>query len=568
MISVISFPNWKSATVKPIDINPRDLETVRSILSRHVPDREVRAFGSRVTWTAKEFSDLDLSVMGEVPLPRSILAELEEDFRESNLPFKVDVVDWATTKENFRRIIEKENVVVQEEGRKKRGMAGEWKTLPFSEAVSVNPRVELKRGQDYPFVDMQAINPSSRCAYSNELRVFEGSGSRFVAGDTLMARITPCLENGKIARFCAEPGAMAHGSTEFITIRGRDGVTDTAFAYYLTKWEEVSGYAINQMTGTSGRQRVPTTALDHLSVPIPSLSEQRAIAHILGTLDDKIELNRRMNETLEGMARTIFKSWFVDFDPVRAKCRNTQGRGVGAVKESAGAIVRAIVGAIHESPLPGPIADLFPSEFQDSELGQIPKGWRVGAVGEEFNLTMGQSPPGETYNEIGDGTQFFQGRTDFGFRYPSKRVFCTSPTRFANPGDTLVSVRAPVGDINMALEKCCIGRGVAAIRHKSGSRSYTYYAMHSLVDAFRNFEAGGTVFGCINKDDFQRLRFIVPPTQLVLDYEKMAFPFDHAIENQILQSRTIAAIRNTLLPKLLSGEIRVKNAEKFMKVCV
>ncbi|MEK7717517.1 MAG: restriction endonuclease subunit S, partial [Pseudomonadota bacterium] len=104
-----------------------------------------------------------------------------------------------------------------------------------------------------------------------------------------MARITPCLENGKIARFCADPDAVAHGSTEFIVIRGRDAITETDYAYYLTKWDGVSGYAISQMTGTSGRQRVPTEALDHLLVPVPPLPEQRAIAHILGTLDDKIE---------------------------------------------------------------------------------------------------------------------------------------------------------------------------------------------------------------------------------------------------------------------------------------
>ena len=129
-----------------------------------------------------------------------------------------------------------------------------------------------------------------------------------------MARITPCLENGKIARYDApEAKSKAHGSTEFIVIRGRPNVSDSDFAYCLTQWEEVRNYAISQMTGTSGRQRVPVDSLDHLTVPLPPLPEQRAIAHILGTLDDKIELNRRMNETLEEMARALFKSWFVDF---------------------------------------------------------------------------------------------------------------------------------------------------------------------------------------------------------------------------------------------------------------
>ena len=155
----------------------------------------------------------------------------------------------------------------------------------FSEAVLVNPPTRLDRGAIYPFVDMAAVNADSRTTVSVEERTFKVSGSRFQSGDTLMARITPCLENGKIARYQAVGDKLeAHGSTEFIVIRGRADVTDTNFAYYLTKWEEVRNYAIGQMTGTSGRQRVPVDSLDHLTVPLPSLPEQRAIAHVLGTL--------------------------------------------------------------------------------------------------------------------------------------------------------------------------------------------------------------------------------------------------------------------------------------------
>ncbi len=143
-----------------------------------------------------------------------------------------------------------------------------------------------------------------------------------------MARITPCLENGKVAQYSdQERTGFAFGSTEFIVIRGRPKFTDTNYAYYLTKWNEVQDYAIGQMTGTSGRQRVPAESLNHLIVPVPPLPEQRAIAHILGTLDDKIELNRKMNETLEAMARAIFKAWFVDFEPVRAKMEGRWQRG-------------------------------------------------------------------------------------------------------------------------------------------------------------------------------------------------------------------------------------------------
>ena len=195
-----------------------------------------------------------------------------------------------------------------------------WPRMSFAEAVVVNPAVRLERGMTYPFVDMSAVTAGTRCVHAVEQRAYSGGGSRFQGGDTLMARITPCLENGKIARYCTDqPSVAAHGSTEFIVIRGRSGVTDSEYAYYLTRWDELRSYAVDQMTGTSGRQRVPVDSLGYLKVPIPPLPEQRAIAHILGTLDDKIELNRRMNQTLEAMARALFKSWFVDFDPVRAK---------------------------------------------------------------------------------------------------------------------------------------------------------------------------------------------------------------------------------------------------------
>ena len=276
-----------------------------------------------------------------------------------------------------------------------------------------------------------------------------------------------------------------------------------------------------------------------MEIPLPSLMEQRAIVHILGTLDDKIELNRRMNQTLEEMARALFKSWFVDFDPVRAKA---EGRETG---------------------LPEEIAALFPDNFEDSELGEIPKGWKVDSLKQHFALVMGQSPPGSTYNETGEGVPFYQGRSDFGFRFPSHRVFCTSPTRFARSGDTLVSVRAPVGDINIATEECAIGRGVAAVRHHSGSVSYTYYSMLFLENYFQQFEKEGTVFGCINKGDFEKTPLVTAPENVLSAFDNIASHLDSKIGVNERQSRTLASIRDTLLPKLISGELRIEEAERF-----
>ena len=249
-----------------------------------------------------------------------------------------------------------------------------WQEMPFSEALQINPTVQLDRGSIYPYVDMASVNADSRNAGTIEERVFEGGGSKFQSGDTLMARITPCLENGKIARYqVADHQQVAHGSTEFIVIRGRENVTDNDFAYYLTRWNEVRNYAIGQMTGTSGRQRVPVDSLDHLTVEIPPLAEQYAIARILGTLDDKIELNRRMNEMLTAMARALFKSWFVDFEPVRAKMEGSWRRG------------ESLPG------LPADLYDLFLGQLVDSELSEIPAGWEVKALGELVELAYGKA---------------------------------------------------------------------------------------------------------------------------------------------------------------------------------
>ncbi len=300
-------------------------------------------------------------------------------------------------------------------------MTGRWQTRRFDEVVQINPSVRLERGESYPFVDMQAVQPSSRDVGPSEQRAFSGGGSRFRVGDTLMARITPCLENGKIARFCGPDGqTVGHGSTEFIVIRGKDGVTDNNFAYYLTRSEIVHSYAISQMTGSSGRRRVPVEALGRLQVEVPPLDEQRTIAHILGTLDDKIELNRRMNETLEAMTRAIFKSWFVDFDPVRAKA---EGRNPGLPKE---------------------IASLFPDSFEDSELGEIPAGWEIGTLADFSTLnpevwSKGNRPDSINYVDLSN-TKW--GRIDSVTVYPLHDA-PSRAQRVLSAGDTIVGTVRP-----------------------------------------------------------------------------------------------------------------------------
>jgi type I restriction enzyme S subunit len=240
--------------------------------------------------------------------------------------------------------------------------------------------------------------------------------------------------------------------------------------------------------------------------------------------------------------------------------RSGGGNGAGAFQ----VLVRAKLDR-RDPGLPKPVADLFPDRLIRSEFGEIPESWRSAFIGDEFSLTTGQSPLGETYNEVGRGIPFFQGRADFGFRCPSRRVYCTSPTRLAKPGDTLISVRAPFADINMAAEDYAIGRGVAAVRHKTDSRSYTYQCMGSLDGVFVRFEAEGTMFGSVSKKDFLAIRSVCPPRKVVARFEQAAGSLDTRIESNERMNQSLPALRDALLPKLISGELRVKDAERFME---
>jgi type I restriction enzyme S subunit len=414
-----------------------------------------------------------------------------------------------------------------------------WTDLPFNEAVMINPRVVLSRGNQYPFVDMQAVDPGSRCSHAGERHPFEGGGSRFATGDTLMARITPCLENGKIARFCSEADTVAYGSTEFIVIRGRDGVTDSDYAYYLTKWEGVSGYAISQMTGTSGRQRVPIDSLDHLIVPIPPLPEQRAIAHILGTLDDKIELNRRTNETLETIARALFKSWFVDFDPVRAKA---EGRG-----------------------LPPHLADLFPDRFEDSELGEIPAGWKPVSLSDAIDVNPTRSlRRGETapYLDMANmPTRGHSPETVIGRSFGSGMRFMNGDTLVARITPCLENGKTAYVDF---LEEGQVGWGSTeyiVLRPKAPLPPEFAYCL-ARSEEFRDYAiqnmTGTSGRQRVPSDAIARLPLVSPTDPIAEAFGRIVSPLFVRARAAMAESRTLATQRDALLPKLISGEIRLK----------
>jgi type I restriction enzyme S subunit len=383
-----------------------------------------------------------------------------------------------------------------------------WITMPFDQAVQLNPSVELQRGLVYPFVDMRAVNPGSRSVGPSEMREFKGGGSRFMNGDTLMARITPCLENGKIARFAAiEDSPIGHGSTEFIVIRGKPGVTDNGFAYYLTKWDGVHQYCISQMTGSSGRQRVPNNALSQHNVTIPPLKEQQAIACILGALDDKIELNRRMNRTLEAMARAIFKSWFVDFDPVRAKLNGGQPSGL----------------APH-------IADLFPDSFEDSDFLKVPKGWEMGSILRIADLLSGGTPktsvpeywnggfPWASAKDVSQCDEAFLIKTE---KRISELGLTNSSTKIIPAFSSVVVARgATTGRMAMFGSDIAMNQTCYALTSKDETPFFLYCHFRYFVNALV-FSAHGSVFDTITTHTFQTTEMTIPYEKVRKVFEKL-----------------------------------------------
>lgn len=325
--------------------------------------------------------------------------------------------------------------------------------------------------------------------------------------------------------------------------------------------------SILQQWAGSGSTRAYIGITEQLKLPIilPGIDTQNEIVDIINRLDQKIYINTQINQTLEQIAQALFKSWFVDFDPVRAK---VQALSDGLNLEQAElAAMQAISGKTPEEltalsqTQPDRYAELaetakaFPCEMVEIDGVEVPKGWELSTIGDCYDVIMGQSPKGETYNENKQGMLFYQGRAEFGWRFPTPRLFTTDPKRIAEQNSILMSVRAPVGDINIALEKCCIGRGLAALQHKSKSLSFGLYQIQSIKPELDLFNGEGTVFGSINQANLKNIQIINPEEKFIQLFEKNLSSCDSKIMNNEIENNALKEIRDLLLPRLLNGEL-------------
>ena len=455
-----------------VDLSPPHLAIVEQILSEHVPDCEVRAFGSRATWTAKDYSDLDLAIVGDGPLDRRTLGRLQEAFEESTLPMRVDVVDLRSITDSFRESIELEAVLLK--GKEVKRVADrDWRTARWGELATLE--------------------------YGKSLRDYDNHGDRYKVYGT----------NGPIG-WHSKP-LCPYASV----IIGRKGayrgihysaepffVIDTAFylkplVEFDTKWAyyQLLTQDINRLDSGSA---IPSTSREDfysLSVKVPSLEEQRAIARILGTLDDKIELNRHMSETLDEMARALFRSWFVDFDPVRAKA---EGRPSG---------------------LPPDLDALFPESFESSEIGEIPTGWTVLPAGDAVSVRGGTTPR-TNVSAYWNGEHCFATPRELSqLQHPvlsstSRHLTDAGVARIGSgilpTGTVLLSSRAPIGYIAIADIPVAINQGIIAmVCLKTVDSPYVLHWVRSNMATITS-HASGTTFAEISKSSFREIPFLVP----------------------------------------------------------
>ncbi|EPM3179896.1 restriction endonuclease subunit S [Escherichia coli] len=304
--------------------------------------------------------------------------------------------------------------------------------------------------------------------------------------------------------------------------------TDDFLPLFLAYYTRTNFFksAITSVAGTN-INNLNQDILGNIMIPHYSIGIQKSIVAVLTSIDEKIAINNRINAELEAMAKTLYDYWFVQFDFPDANGK--------PYKTSGGRM-----------------------EYNATLKREIPAGWAVNTLSQIANITMGQSPAGESYNEDGIGTLFFQGSTDFGWLFPTPRQYTTSPTRMAKKGDILLSVRAPVGDMNIANADCCIRRGLAALNSKSRSDGFLFYVMKYFKQVFERRNAEGTTFGSMTKDDLHSLQVVCPEPGLLKRYDDIVSEYNKMIFTRSLENQDLIKLRDWLLPILMNGQVKIK----------
>lgn len=536
-----------------IDIRPDHLQIVQDILQKHVPNHEVWAFGSRVKWTARDYSDLDLCVISDQPLGFTVLGDLKDDFSESDLPWKVDVVDWATTSASFRKIIEGDKVVVQKVGRMQDvhvSYETNWQRLSLKDAgvilIDCEHRTPPATNSGYPYIAIPQIKNGH----------IQLDGVRRISPDHYAEwtrKLKPQSNDVIVVRRCRSgdtafvpPGLKCAIWKNLVILRSNGKFVLPEFLRWLLRgpdwWEQVGKFInVGAVFDSLTCREIPDFELT-----IPPIKDQREIVGLLGALDDRITLLRETNATLEAIAQALFKSWFVDFDPVHAK---QQGLAPEGMDEATAA--------------------LFPDSFEESELGLVPKGWRICSFTDTIDV-IGGGTPKTSISEYWNGSIPWFSVVDAPVtadvfvidteKHITESGIKNSSTKLLPAGTTIISARGTVGKLaltgrDMGMNQSCYG-----LRGKAGDDYFTYFSTCRIVETLKQ-HTHGSVFDTITRDTLSGISIVCPIDLAVLAFERLVSSVMERIRNNLEQARTLSNLRDTLLPRLISGQLRLPEAE-------
>lgn len=532
------------AVDRPIDVEPQHLKTLLGLLAQYLPDTTVWAFGSRVKWTSRPDSDLDLVVFAKEDQHPKVY-QLKEALEESNLPFRVDVLVWDVISEAFHNNIRQEYVVLTTE------KIPEW-PLEELDAIAdevtvgyVGPMASEYVESGIPF--LRSLNIEQFRLNKNDVKFITPDFHRRIKKSALKPGDVVIVRTGKPGTCAVIPDWLTDANcSDLVIVRCSQQIRPRFLCYWVNS---VAAHHIDAHTVGAVQQHFNVGAAKKMKVAVPSLSVQDEIVAVLGALDDRITLLRETNATLEAIAQALFKSWFVDFGPVRAKQEGRAPEGMDATT-----------------------AALFPDSFEESERGLVPRGWRVGALSDLAALnpeswTTKKHPKTLAYidlantkdNEISEITNY---------------LFENAPSRarrVLREGDTIIGTVRP-GNRSFAYiqyppRNLTASTGFAVLRPKQVENSgYIFLAatQDSSIEHLAHIADGGA-YPAVRPEVVTNIQTVLPYPEVMTAFHEVTSPLLVAVAKNHQQAQTLASLRDTLLPRLISGQLRLPEAQAHVE---
>ena len=398
-------------------------------------------------------------------------------------------------------------------------------TIRFGDFVEVNPRIQLEKGKEYPYIEMATVNPGNAIVLPQENRIYKGGGSRFQSGDTLFARITPCLENGKIARCKHTSNEPCFGSTEFFIFRGKPNVSDSTYVFYLALSPMIRELAVKSMTGASGRQRAMLSSVEDICVPVLPLSRQRKIAAVLSAYDDLIENNTRRIKILEDMAQTLYQEWFVHF------------RFPG-----------------HENV-----------PMIESPLGLIPRGWEIREFGDIVENVKEKMKPGKQLSHLPYVPIDCIPRRSISLAEQKSSSEAKSSLIAFKQNDILFGAMRSYFHKVILAPFDGITRQTCFVLRSKNSCNYPFDLFTSFQDSTvqysSNRSTGSTIPYATWDHALAMMPIFRPPDALIKQFCDISVPMLDSIRVMLKKNANLRQTRDLLLPKLISSEIDVSELD-------